>query len=79
MSGLPYGLGSMLKDGHKHLSGLEEAVMKNIEACKSLSQIARTSLGPNGAQILFSLTIAPPPPPRLLMQNPHNRHEQDGH
>ncbi len=48
MAGLPYGLQSMLKDGHKHLSGLEEAVMKNIEACKGLSQIARTSLGPNG-------------------------------
>lgn len=46
--GLPYGLQSMLKDGHKHISGLEEAVMKNIEACKELAQIARTSLGPNG-------------------------------
>ena len=38
----------MLKDGHKHLSGLDEAVMKNIEACKQLSEITRTSLGPNG-------------------------------
>eukprot|EP00955_Chlamydomonas_euryale_P030995 325880-Chlamydomonas_euryale.AAC.10 len=47
--GLPYGLQSMLKDGHKHISGLEEAVIKNIEACKELAQIARTSLGPNGA------------------------------
>ncbi|GAX82224.1 hypothetical protein CEUSTIGMA_g9652.t1 [Chlamydomonas eustigma] len=48
MSGLPYGLGAMLKDGHKHLSGLQEAVIKNIEACRELSMIARTSLGPNG-------------------------------
>ena len=47
--GIPYGIGAMLKDGHKHISGLEEAVLKNIEACKTLSQIARTSLGPNGA------------------------------
>lgn len=39
----------MLKEGHKHLSGLEEAVMKNIEACKGLAQITRTSMGPNGA------------------------------
>jgi T-complex protein 1 subunit theta len=39
----------MLKDGHKHLSGLEEAVIKNIDACKQLSKITRTSLGPNGA------------------------------
>ncbi|EFN58038.1 hypothetical protein CHLNCDRAFT_34430 [Chlorella variabilis] len=46
--GMPYGLQSMLKEGHKHLSGLEEAVLKNIEACKQLAQITRTSMGPNG-------------------------------
>ena len=46
--GLPYGLQSMLKEGHKHFSGLEEAVLKNIEACKGLSAITRTSLGPTG-------------------------------
>lgn len=49
MAGTPYGLGSMLKEGHKHFSGVEEAVVKNIEACKALSQITRTSMGPNGA------------------------------
>ena len=38
----------MLKDGHKHLSGLEETVLKNIDACKQLYKITRTSLGPNG-------------------------------
>lgn len=43
-----FSLQSMLKEGHKHLSGLEEAVLKNIDACKQLSQITRTSLGPNG-------------------------------
>ena len=48
-SGMPYGLQSMLKDGHQHLSGLDEAVLKNIDACKQLSKITRTSLGPNGA------------------------------
>lgn len=47
-TGMPYGLQAMLKDGHKHFSGLQEAVMKNIEACKGLAQITRTSLGPNG-------------------------------
>ncbi|THU50901.1 hypothetical protein C4D60_Mb06t25240 [Musa balbisiana] len=37
--GLPaYGLQAMLKEGHKHLPGLDEA----------LSYITRTSLGPNG-------------------------------
>ncbi|KAM3690516.1 hypothetical protein ACB098_09G130100 [Castanea mollissima] len=43
-----HGIQSMLKDGHKHLSGLDEAVLKNIDACKELSNITRTSLGPNG-------------------------------
>ena len=47
--GLPYGLQAMLKEGHKHFSGVDEAVMRNIEACKNLAQICRTSLGPNGA------------------------------
>lgn len=47
---------SMLKDGHKMLSGLEEAVKKNIEACKQLSTMARTSMGPNGS--LFMIYFA---------------------
>jgi len=49
MMGQPYGLQSMLKEGHKYFSGVDEAVMKNIDACKGLAQITRTSLGPNGA------------------------------
>mmetsp|Transcript_33051 Transcript_33051/g.39988 ORF Transcript_33051/g.39988 Transcript_33051/m.39988 type:complete len:539 (-) Transcript_33051:207-1823(-) len=47
MSG-PGGLPGLLKDGYKHLSGVEEAVIKNIEAGKQLSQITRTSVGPHG-------------------------------
>ncbi|XP_065875525.1 T-complex protein 1 subunit theta-like [Euphorbia lathyris] len=47
-SSQPYGIQSMLKEGHKHMSGLDEAVIKNIDACKQLSTITRTSLGPNG-------------------------------
>ncbi|KAL6897788.1 hypothetical protein ACP4OV_006747 [Aristida adscensionis] len=43
-----YGIQSMLKEGHRHLSGLDEAVLKNIDACRELSAITRTSLGPNG-------------------------------
>jgi len=42
------GLTDLLKDGHKHFSGVDEAVIKNIEACKKLSAITRTSIGPNG-------------------------------
>lgn len=49
----PYGVQSMLKEGHKHLSGLDEAVLKNIDACKQLSVITRTSLGPNGTFLCF--------------------------
>jgi len=42
------GMSSMLKEGSKHFSGIEEATLKNIEACKQLAQTVRTSLGPNG-------------------------------
>lgn len=44
----PYGVQGLLKEGHKHLSGLDEAVLRNIDACKQLSLITHTSLGPNG-------------------------------
>ena len=30
------GMSDLLKEGSKHMSGVEEAVMKNIEACKKL-------------------------------------------
>lgn len=48
----PSGLSSLLKDGYKHMSGLEEAIMRNIEACKQLAAITRTSLGPNAMRKL---------------------------
>lgn len=38
---------SLLKDGGRHFSGLEEATFRNIDACKKLCEIIRTSLGPN--------------------------------
>jgi T-complex protein 1 subunit theta len=43
------GFTSLLKEGYKHFSGLEESILRNIEACKALAAITRTSLGPNGA------------------------------
>ena len=52
---MPYGLQAMLKDGHKHMSGMEDAVFRNIEACKQLSVITKTSMGPNG---MFRRTAA---------------------
>lgn len=42
------GLATMLKDGAKHFSGLDEAVFRNIKACKELSRVTRSSYGPNG-------------------------------
>lgn len=41
-------LAELLKEGSRHFSGVEEAILRNIEACKDLSNILRTSLGPNG-------------------------------
>ncbi|KAB5593795.1 T-complex protein 1 subunit theta [Ceratobasidium theobromae] len=39
----------LFKDGYKHLQGIEEAVMRNIQAVAELSSLVRTSFGPNGA------------------------------
>ena len=38
----------LFKDGYKHLQGIEEAVLRNIQAVNELSDIVRTSFGPNG-------------------------------
>jgi T-complex protein 1 subunit theta len=38
----------LLKEGSKHLAGIDEAVKSNIDACKDLAKLVRTSLGPNG-------------------------------
>lgn len=38
----------MLKEGTEHFSGIDEAVLRNIEAGKELAKIVRTSMGPNG-------------------------------
>jgi len=47
------GLQSMLKEGGKHFSGVDEALIRNIEACKNLAQITKTSLGPYGMNKLI--------------------------
>lgn len=38
----------MLKDGARHFSGLEEAVFRNISACKEFSKTLKTAYGPQG-------------------------------
>jgi len=42
------GFASMLKDGAKYFSGLEEAVIRNIQACKAFTSTLRTTFGPRG-------------------------------
>jgi len=41
-------LPALLKDGYKMLQGVDEAVMRNIEACKQLGTLVKSSYGPNG-------------------------------
>ena len=47
MQGL-IGLQSLLKEGSRHYSGLEEAMLKNIDAVVQLSDMTKSSLGPSG-------------------------------
>ncbi|KAK3854846.1 hypothetical protein Pcinc_038701 [Petrolisthes cinctipes] len=42
------GFASMLKDGARHYSGLEEAVFRNISACKEFAKTLKTAYGPQG-------------------------------
>lgn len=42
------GVSALVKDGTKHMKGLEAAVLRNTEAAKKLAHITRTSLGPKG-------------------------------
>jgi len=42
------GLPGMLKHGAEHHTGVQDAIIRNLEACKQLTSITRTSLGPNG-------------------------------
>merc|ERR1712159_898339 len=42
------GLPGMLKHGAEHHTGVQDAIIRNLEACKQLTAITRTSLGPNG-------------------------------
>ncbi|KAL3277623.1 hypothetical protein HHI36_012964 [Cryptolaemus montrouzieri] len=42
------GFAQMLKDGARYYSGLEEAVIRNINACKEFAYSVRSAYGPNG-------------------------------
>lgn len=42
------GFAQMMKDGAKHFHGLEEAVYRNINACKELAATTKSAFGPHG-------------------------------
>ncbi|KAI5889844.1 T-complex protein 1 [Schizophyllum commune H4-8] len=43
----------LFKEGYKHLQGLDDAVLRNIQAVAELSDLVRTSFGPNGRNKLI--------------------------
>lgn len=53
MRNMRRGVPNLFKEGTKSLSGLEAAVLRNIEACTQLADITRTSYGPNGMNKLI--------------------------
>lgn len=55
MTNLPFNNNCMLFCTFQHFSGLEEAVYRNIQACKELAQTTRTAYGPNGMIIQFKV------------------------
>jgi hypothetical protein len=59
---LNYSVGNMsfrnselLKEGTRHLQGVDEAVIRNIEAVRDLAKIVRTSMGPQGMLVNLDL------------------------
>lgn len=42
------GFAQMLKEGARHVSGLDEAVLRNIDACKELATTTKSAYGPFG-------------------------------
>lgn len=48
-----YGFQNLLKEGHRHYAGAEEALLRNVEACRELSALTRSSFGPLGMRKLI--------------------------
>lgn len=42
------GAAGLMKEGTRHYSGLEEAMLRNIEAVQGLSKLTKSALGPHG-------------------------------
>eukprot|EP00948_MAST-09A_sp_MAST-9A-sp1_P002269 g2269.t1 len=45
--------GGILKDGYKHFTGVQQAILKNADACVELANLIRSSYGPNGMKKLI--------------------------
>jgi len=48
MRNMRSGIPKLFKDGYKQFTGVEEAILNNVEAVKQFAEILRTSFGPNG-------------------------------
>eukprot|EP00922_Rhytidocystis_sp_ex-Travisia-forbesii_P055525 GHVS01082235.1.p1 GENE.GHVS01082235.1~~GHVS01082235.1.p1 ORF type:complete len:561 (-),score=70.05 GHVS01082235.1:217-1899(-) len=48
-----HGLAALLKEGGQQYSGVSEVALKNIEACRAISNITQTSMGPNSMNKLL--------------------------
>jgi T-complex protein 1 subunit theta len=48
MRNMKRGVPNLFKSGVQHNTGLEAAVVRNLEACKALADLTKTSFGPNG-------------------------------
>jgi len=53
MRNMKRGVPNLFKAGTRHHSGIEAAVLKNLEACKALMELTKTSFGPNGMNKLI--------------------------
>lgn len=51
------GFNGLLRNGYKSFSGTQDAVIRNIDACRELCAIHRTSLGPNGRLCVSCITL----------------------
>lgn len=47
------GIPNLFKEGTKTLTGLEQAVLRNVEACVQVADLTRSSYGPNGMNKLI--------------------------
>ena len=50
---------NLFKDGYTFSSGIDEAVLRNLEACTQLADTVRSSFGPNGRNKMVIKYVGP--------------------